>query len=211
MILLGDMSRTDENLAQGSASGNRAPWLRTAEGANLLGTDGLGRDLLSRILHGARLSLGSASLAAVLMSLIGLVVGTVAGYGVTNSGEASQVLRQSYERMTSLLAHEQALRGHQLHLTDPSRADEGFLVPIGGHKGSGLTMAIGLLAGTLNGAAFGRAVVDHRVDPSVRHACAGRRSRWWRGVRSAKYVPLKTSIKLGEAGNRSRLRSAGCC
>lgn len=49
-------------------------------------------------------------------------------------------------------------------ITDPSRADEGFLVPIGGHKGSGLTMAIGLLAGTLNGAAFGRAVVDHRVD-----------------------------------------------
>ncbi|HET7719289.1 MAG TPA: ABC transporter permease, partial [Acidimicrobiales bacterium] len=47
---------------------------------HLLGTDGLGRDLLSRILHGARLSLGSASLAAVLVSLIGLVVGTVAGY-----------------------------------------------------------------------------------------------------------------------------------
>ncbi len=50
-------------------------------------------------------------------------------------------------------------------ITDPARADEGFLVPIGGYKGSGLTMAIGLLAGTLNGAAFGRAVVDHRVDP----------------------------------------------
>ncbi|SDR07935.1 succinyldiaminopimelate aminotransferase apoenzyme [Arthrobacter crystallopoietes] len=40
MILLGDMSRTDENLAQGSPSGSRAPWLRTAEGANLLGADG---------------------------------------------------------------------------------------------------------------------------------------------------------------------------
>ncbi|GAA3774457.1 Ldh family oxidoreductase [Plantactinospora mayteni] len=49
-------------------------------------------------------------------------------------------------------------------ITDPHRADEGLLVPIGGHKGSGLTMAIGLLAGVLNGAAFGRAVVDHRVD-----------------------------------------------
>lgn len=49
-------------------------------------------------------------------------------------------------------------------ITDPDRADEGFLVPIGGYKGSGLNIAIGLLAGVLNGAAFGRSVVDHRVD-----------------------------------------------
>lgn len=49
-------------------------------------------------------------------------------------------------------------------ITDPGRADEGFLVPIGGHKGSGLTMMIGLLAGVLNGAAFGREVVDQRLD-----------------------------------------------
>lgn len=49
-------------------------------------------------------------------------------------------------------------------ITDPARADEGFLVPIGGYKGSGLNIAIGLLAGVLNGAAFGRSVVDHRVD-----------------------------------------------
>lgn len=50
-------------------------------------------------------------------------------------------------------------------ITDPNRADEGFLVPIGGYKGAGLNMAIGLLAGTLNGAAFGREVIDHRVIP----------------------------------------------
>lgn len=49
-------------------------------------------------------------------------------------------------------------------ITDPDRADEGFLVPMGGYKGAGLTIAIGLLAGVLNGAAFGSAVVDHRVD-----------------------------------------------
>ncbi|MPZ94986.1 MAG: Ldh family oxidoreductase [Propionibacteriales bacterium] len=49
-------------------------------------------------------------------------------------------------------------------ITDPSRADEGFLVPFGGYKGSGLTIAIGLLAGVVNGASFGRSVVDHRVD-----------------------------------------------
>jgi len=45
-------------------------------------------------------------------------------------------------------------------LTDPARQDEGLLLPIGGAKGYGLAMAIGLLAGTLNGAAFGRDVVN---------------------------------------------------
>jgi L-2-hydroxycarboxylate dehydrogenase (NAD+) len=49
-------------------------------------------------------------------------------------------------------------------ITDPERADDGYLVPIGGHKGAGLTLAIGLLAGVLNGAAFGRDIVDARLD-----------------------------------------------
>lgn len=49
-------------------------------------------------------------------------------------------------------------------ITDPARAHEGYLVPMGGYKGSGLTIAIGLLAGVLNGAAFGASVVDHRHD-----------------------------------------------
>src|ERR1700694_5436712 len=49
-------------------------------------------------------------------------------------------------------------------LTDPKRASEGFLVPIGGRKGYGLALMVGLLAGTLNGAAFGRDVVDYTVD-----------------------------------------------
>ncbi|MEU6642765.1 Ldh family oxidoreductase [Saccharomonospora sp. NPDC046836] len=50
-------------------------------------------------------------------------------------------------------------------ITDPDRADDGFLVPIGGYKGSGLTIAIGLLAGVLGGAAFAHEVLDHRLDP----------------------------------------------
>lgn len=45
-------------------------------------------------------------------------------------------------------------------LTDPARQSEGLLLPIGGAKGYGLAMAIGLLAGTLNGAAFGKDVVN---------------------------------------------------
>lgn len=49
-------------------------------------------------------------------------------------------------------------------LTDPRRAEEGFLLPIGGYKGYGLALAFGLLAGTLNGAAMGRDVVDFNKD-----------------------------------------------
>ena len=49
-------------------------------------------------------------------------------------------------------------------LTDPKRAGEGFLLPIGGPKGYGLALMFGLLAGTLNGAAFGKDVVDFNHD-----------------------------------------------
>jgi L-2-hydroxycarboxylate dehydrogenase (NAD+) len=49
-------------------------------------------------------------------------------------------------------------------LTDSARSAEGLLLPIGGHKGSGLALVLGLLAGTLNGAAFGRNVVDFNAD-----------------------------------------------
>ncbi len=49
-------------------------------------------------------------------------------------------------------------------LTDPTRAAEGFLLPIGTYKGYGLNVIIGLLAGVLNGAAFGRNVVDFNTD-----------------------------------------------
>ena len=52
-------------------------------------------------------------------------------------------------------------------LTDPKRADEGFLLPIGGYKGYGLALVFGLLAGTLNGAAMGRDVVDFNHDDTT--------------------------------------------
>jgi L-2-hydroxycarboxylate dehydrogenase (NAD+) len=49
-------------------------------------------------------------------------------------------------------------------LLDPKRSNEGFLLPIGGAKGYGLALMFGLLAGTLNGAAFGKDVVDFNQD-----------------------------------------------
>ena len=49
-------------------------------------------------------------------------------------------------------------------LTDPRRSGEGLLMPVGGYKGSGLALVLGLLAGVLNGAAFGRDVIDFNAD-----------------------------------------------
>ena len=48
-------------------------------------------------------------------------------------------------------------------LTDPNRAGEGFLLPIGGYKGYGLSLILGLLAGTLNGAAVRQGRRRHRT------------------------------------------------
>lgn len=52
-------------------------------------------------------------------------------------------------------------------LTDPKRANEGFLLPIGGYKGYGLALVMGLLAGNLNAAAMGKDVVDFNNDDTT--------------------------------------------
>ena len=49
-------------------------------------------------------------------------------------------------------------------LTDPARASEGLLLPMGGYKGYALGLVIGLLAGTLNGAAMGGELIDYAAD-----------------------------------------------
>jgi peptide/nickel transport system permease protein len=45
-----------------------------------LGADSLGRDILSRLLYGARPSIGSAAVATVLIIVIGITVGAWSGY-----------------------------------------------------------------------------------------------------------------------------------
>jgi LDH2 family malate/lactate/ureidoglycolate dehydrogenase len=52
-------------------------------------------------------------------------------------------------------------------LLDPTKSEEGFLLPIGGYKGYGLSLIVGILAGTLNGAAMGRQVIDFNKDFST--------------------------------------------
>jgi LDH2 family malate/lactate/ureidoglycolate dehydrogenase len=49
-------------------------------------------------------------------------------------------------------------------ITDPKKSSEGMLLPMGEYKGAGLSLMLGLLAGVLNGAAFGHDVVDFNAD-----------------------------------------------
>jgi len=55
-------------------------WQQGADPAYLLGTDSLGRDLLSRMLYGARLALTVALVAGTLTCIVGATLGLIAGY-----------------------------------------------------------------------------------------------------------------------------------
>jgi peptide/nickel transport system permease protein len=73
--LLAPWVLTHDPLAQNLALRLQPPSL-----SHLCGTDGLGRDVLSRLLYGARATLGLVALVAVFMVPLGLVIGIVAGY-----------------------------------------------------------------------------------------------------------------------------------
>jgi L-2-hydroxycarboxylate dehydrogenase (NAD+) len=96
--------------------------------------------------------------------------------GIPTGGDAPVVLDIATTMVSYGTVKAYALNGRQmpkgwmierttgLPLTDPKRSAEGILEPIGGYKGSGLALILGLLAGTLNGAAFGRDVIDFNAD-----------------------------------------------
>jgi len=50
-------------------------------------------------------------------------------------------------------------------ITDPHKSAAALLLPMAGYKGAGLALMLGLLAGTLNGALFGRDCVDFNAEP----------------------------------------------
>jgi dipeptide transport system permease protein len=55
-------------------------WQAGGSSAHLLGTDAIGRDILSRLIHGARLSLTIGIAVVALSVLIGTILGLLAGY-----------------------------------------------------------------------------------------------------------------------------------
>jgi ABC-type dipeptide/oligopeptide/nickel transport system permease subunit len=84
-----------------------------------LGTDSLGRDVLSRVLHGARISLGVGTAAMLTASVIGVAVGLLAGYC---GGWVDQVLMRGTDIMMAIpsvllaLAFAGLMDGRTLHL-----------------------------------------------------------------------------------------------
>jgi L-2-hydroxycarboxylate dehydrogenase (NAD+) len=73
-------------------------------------------------------------------------------------------------------------------ITDPAKSAAGVLQPTGEYKGSGLALMIGLIAGVLNGAAFGRDVIDFNADDesetNTGHCIAA--------IDVTRFLPLKT-------------------
>ena len=68
-------------LAQDLFLGRLPPfWMAGAEPGYWLGTDSLGRDVLSRLIHGARVALTVALVAGVITCLIGATLGLMAGF-----------------------------------------------------------------------------------------------------------------------------------
>lgn len=74
-LLVGVLPVVDPDVADYAA-------YRVAPGSpgHLLGTDELGRDILARILHGARISLSVGAFAVVIGLTVGTLLGLVAGY-----------------------------------------------------------------------------------------------------------------------------------
>src|SRR5690242_4700712 len=73
--LLAPLFSPNDPLAQNVVAGLRPP---SAE--HLLGTDKLGREILSRMLYGARISLIVGALVVAIASSVGTLLGLVAGY-----------------------------------------------------------------------------------------------------------------------------------
>jgi L-2-hydroxycarboxylate dehydrogenase (NAD+) len=91
-------------------------------------------------------------------------------------------------------------------LTDSARSAEGLLQPIGGYKGAGLALVLGLLAGTLNGAAFGRDVIDFNYNDS--DACDT--GHFFIALDVARFIPVdvfkrEVDRQLRELRNSKRL------
>lgn len=71
--------RLDQQFGQDRSRRLRGPWSQTAEPVFLIGADRTGRDVFSRLIAGARVSLGLGLLAVLGATALGMLVGAVAG------------------------------------------------------------------------------------------------------------------------------------
>ena len=66
--------------ADGTTATHPTASLLAPSGAHWMGTDAVGRDILTRVMYGARTSLCIAAAVLVLSSIVGVLLGCVAGY-----------------------------------------------------------------------------------------------------------------------------------
>jgi len=92
--LLAPFDPDDVNLRAVARAPNLTHWL---------GTDQFGRDILSRILHGARVSLGVAVGAMLLSVTLGTALGVFAGYAGGRADEVTMRLMDALMAMPTLL------------------------------------------------------------------------------------------------------------
>jgi peptide/nickel transport system permease protein len=80
---------------------NYAPpvWHADGSSAYILGTDKLGRDILSRIIHGSRLSLSLSLIVIILGGSAGVLLGMVSGY---LGGAIDAIIQRGVEAMLAL-------------------------------------------------------------------------------------------------------------
>lgn len=74
-------------------------WEANGTVSHLLGTDALGRDVLSRLLYGARMTFGSSIIIVVIAVLVGVGIGALAGL---LSGVRSSIVNHLFDSIMSI-------------------------------------------------------------------------------------------------------------
>jgi dipeptide transport system permease protein len=81
LALFAPLISPHDPLAQDLFAGRLPPfWMSGSDPAYLLGTDSLGRDVLSRLIHGARIAFSVALVAGLATAIVGSMLGLLAGY-----------------------------------------------------------------------------------------------------------------------------------
>lgn len=80
LAVLADVIAPYDPNAQNLLGRLKPPGTQSRAWLYLLGSDELGRDLLSRLIHGARVSLAVAFAAALVSGVVGVAIGMLAGY-----------------------------------------------------------------------------------------------------------------------------------
>jgi LDH2 family malate/lactate/ureidoglycolate dehydrogenase len=109
-----------------------------------------------------------------LLGINPLAIGVPAGeehpivYDAAWSGTAHGKIRV-YQQRGWQLPEGWALDAEGRPTTDPTAAIDGLLMPIGGFKGTGLAMIMGILSSMLSGASYGTELGDMQAGPKAGH------------------------------------------